>query len=158
MTQKDLTGLGEINALLGRGTEYEGKLSFEGRVRIDGRFTGQIFSGDVLILGDGAELDADVEVGTLIVRGGVLRGTVRASQLVEIHVPGEVHADIHTPQLFVDKGVVFEGRCTMEDTQVHSLEDEEADEPPRGKRGRAESEKPSEGEPGAEAKTGVDPV
>ena len=32
----------EISALLGRGTRFEGKLSFEGRVRIDGAFTGEI--------------------------------------------------------------------------------------------------------------------
>ena len=43
MSQKDLlTGLGEIHALLGRGTEFEGVLAFEGRVRIDGRFKGRI--------------------------------------------------------------------------------------------------------------------
>lgn len=121
MSRKDLTGLGEINALLGRGTEYEGKLTFEGRVRIDGRFSGSIFSDDVLILGDGAEVRADVDVGTLIVRGGELWGQVKARQLVELHAPGRVHGDIHTPQLFIDKGVFFDGTCTMTDTEVHDL-------------------------------------
>jgi cytoskeletal protein CcmA (bactofilin family) len=115
MAEKDLTGLGEINALLGRGTEYEGKLTFEGRVRIDGRFRGTIFSEDVLIVGEGAVVEGAVEVGTLIVRGGRLKGEVRASQLVEIHAPGQVQGDIETPQLFIDKGVVFEGKCTMPD-------------------------------------------
>lgn len=123
MIQKDLTGLGEINALLGRGTEFEGKLTFTGRVRIDGRFRGEIFSDDVLILGDDAEVYAEIEVGTLIVRGGTLHGNVQASQLVEIHAPGKVHGDIHAPQLFIDKGVVFEGRCTMADARVHDLPD-----------------------------------
>ena len=123
MTRKDLSGLGEINALLGRGTEYEGKLTFQGRVRIDGLFRGQIFSEDVLILGDGAEVHAEVAVGTLIVRGGELWGDVRARQLVEIHAPGRVHGDIHTPQLFIDKGVLFEGKCTMSDTEIHELPD-----------------------------------
>jgi cytoskeletal protein CcmA (bactofilin family) len=125
MSRKDLTGLGEINALLGRGTEYEGKLTFQGRVRIDGSFRGQIFSEDVLILGDGAQVHADVDVGTLIVRGGELWGDVRAKQLVEIHAPGKVHGNIHTPQLFIDKGVLFEGKCTMTDTEVHALDGEE---------------------------------
>ena len=113
MSQKDLTGLGEINALLGRGTEFAGKLTFEGRVRIDGKFSGEIFSEDVLILGDGAEVRAEIEVGTLIVRGGSLWGNVRATALVEIHSPGKVYGNIHSPQLFIDKGVVFEGQCTM---------------------------------------------
>lgn len=125
MAQNDLTGLGEINALLGRGTEYEGKLTFTGRVRLDGAFKGEIFSDDVLIVGDGAEVRASIDVGTLIVRGGELWGDIRARQLVEIHAPGRVHGNIRTPQLFIDKGVVFDGKCTMDDaveTEVHELD------------------------------------
>lgn len=113
MAQKDLTGLGEIHALLGRGTEFEGVLAFEGRVRIDGRFKGRIFSDGILILGDGAEVQADVEVGTLIVRGGTLRGNVIARQLIEIHAEGRVHGDIQAPTVDIDKGCVFEGKVTM---------------------------------------------
>jgi len=132
MERKELTTLGEINALLGRGTEYEGKLTFEGRVRIDGTFKGMIFSDDMLILGDGARVEADIDVGTLIVRGGELWGEVRARKLVEIHSPGRVHGNIRTPQIFIDKGVVFDGRCVMDDgTEVHELDesDEAAAEP-----------------------------
>lgn len=131
MAQKDLTGIGEINALLGRGTEYEGKLVFEGRVRIDGRFVGEIHSDDLLILGEGAEVRARVRVGTLIVRGGVLVGDVVARQLVEIHAPGQVRGDITTPQLFIDKGVVFEGRCTMGDEPSERLPLEDEDVVPK---------------------------
>jgi cytoskeletal protein CcmA (bactofilin family) len=128
MTQKDLTGIGEINTLLGRGTEFEGKLAFEGRVRIDGRFRGQVFSEDILIVGDHAEVDAEIEVGTLIVRGGTLRGNIKATQLVEIHAPGAVHGDIHSPQLFIDKGVVFEGQCTMTETEIQPLQNVASEE------------------------------
>ena len=110
---KDLTGLGEIHALLGRGTEFEGVLAFEGRVRIDGRFKGEIYSEGILILGDGAEVEAEVDVGTLIVRGGTLRGDVVASQLVEIHAEGAVHGDVRAPQIDIDKGCVFEGSVQM---------------------------------------------
>lgn len=113
--------MGEIHALLGRGTEYEGKLTFEGRVRVDGTFRGEIFSEGMLILGEGANVEATVEVGSLIVNGGVLRGNVKATKLVEIHAPGRVHGDIDTPQLFIGKGVVFEGRCIMPDAEVHDL-------------------------------------
>ena len=35
---------GEITTLLGRGATFEGKLTFEGTVRIDGRFKGEVFS------------------------------------------------------------------------------------------------------------------
>ena len=113
MAQKDLTGLQEIHALLGRGTEFEGVLSFEGRVRIDGRFKGSIVSEGILVLGDGAEVEANIEVGTLIVRGGSLRGPISARQLVEVHAEGRVFGDITAPQIDIDKGCVFEGRCSM---------------------------------------------
>ena len=113
MAQNDLTGLGEINALLGRGTDFTGKLTFEGRVRIDGRFQGEIFSDDVLIIGEGGEVRAEIEVGTLIVRGGAVWGNVRASQLIEIWAPGKVYGNLAAPQLFIDKGVIFEGQCKM---------------------------------------------
>lgn len=113
MAQNDLTGLGEINALLGRGTDFTGKLAFDGRVRIDGKFQGEIFSDDVLIIGEGGEVRAEIEVGTLIVRGGAVWENVRASQLIEIWAPGRVYGNLAAPQLFIDKGVIFEGQCKM---------------------------------------------
>ena len=113
MSEQDLTGIGELQALLAQGVAFKGKLTFEGRVRIDGKFDGEIFSDGVLIVGSTAEVHADIEVGTLIVRGGKLWGNVRAKRLVELYAPAEVHSDIAARQLFVDKGVVLDGKCAM---------------------------------------------
>ncbi len=113
MAEKDLTGLTELQALLGRGTEFEGQLTFEGRVRIDGKLRGKVVGTDVLILGPSAELHADIDVGTLIVRGGAVWGAIKAERLVELHAPARVYGDITTRQLFLDKGVTFEGRSIM---------------------------------------------
>lgn len=112
---EDLSAPGEIHALLGRGTAYTGKLTFEGRVRIDGAFEGEIFSAGTLIVGDSADVKGAIDVGTLIVLGGHVQGQVHARELVELHAPGRVTGDIVTPQLFIDRGVVFEGQCTMGD-------------------------------------------
>src|ERR1051325_11582820 len=94
----------EITALLGRGTRFEGKLFFEGRVRIDGQFKGEIQSDDTLIIGDGAEVHAEIDVATVIVRGGAVHGNVRASQAIEIHAPGKLIGNIHSPSLFIERG------------------------------------------------------
>ena len=59
----------ELNALLGKGSQFEGKLIFEGTVRIDGKFSGEIISTDQLIIGEGAEVKANVKVGTLTCLG-----------------------------------------------------------------------------------------
>src|SRR6478672_11492204 len=78
------TSATEITALLGRGTQFEGKLHFEGRVRIDGVFKGEIKSDDTLIIGDGAEVYAEIEVATVIVRGGLVHGNIKARTSLEI--------------------------------------------------------------------------
>ncbi len=104
----------EITALLGRGTQFEGKLHFEGRVRIDGTFQGEIHSDDTLIIGDGAEVHAEIDVATVIVRGGIVKGNVRAKTAIEIHAPGKLHGNIHSPSVFIDRGVEFEGSCRMD--------------------------------------------
>lgn len=110
---RDLTGLGELQALLGRGTRFEGLLTFEGRVRVDGEMKGEIKSEGLLVLGDGSNVDANIEVGTLIVRGGTLRGSVIARELIEIHEGAKVHADITAPEIDIAKGSLFDGRCSM---------------------------------------------
>ncbi|MEZ4391781.1 MAG: polymer-forming cytoskeletal protein [Polyangiales bacterium] len=105
---------GEINALLGRGTRFAGKLTFTGKVRIDGTFDGEIFSDGVLIVGDEAVVTASaLEVGTLIVRGGVVRGDIVATGAVELYAPSRVYGSIAAVEVFIDKGVLFEGQCRM---------------------------------------------
>lgn len=103
----------EITALLGRGTHFEGKLSFDGRVRIDGSFRGEISSEDTLIVGDGAEVEAEILAGTVIIKGGSVSGNVRARRSIELYVPAKVSGTLQAPEVFMDKGVQFSGSCTM---------------------------------------------
>jgi len=104
----------EITALLGRGTQFEGKLHFEGRVRIDGVFKGEIMSDDTLIIGEGAEVHAEIDVSTVIVRGGIVHGNIRAKSAIEVHSPGKIVGNLHSPSLFIDRGVEFQGSCRMD--------------------------------------------
>jgi cytoskeletal protein CcmA (bactofilin family) len=105
--------VGEINTLLGRGATFEGKLTFEGTVRVDGKLKGEVFSDDVLIVGEGAYVEAEIDIGEIIIQGNVV-GNIRAKRGIEIHAPGRVKGDLHTPSLQIDKGVIFEGRSFME--------------------------------------------
>src|SRR5262245_16163266 len=104
---------GEVHTLLGKGSEFEGKLTFEGQVRIDGKFSGQIFTKDILVIGDGAKVNAEISAGTVIVNG-VVEGNIKAAQTIELHQPARVKGNIETPSLAMDKGVIFEGSCKME--------------------------------------------
>jgi cytoskeletal protein CcmA (bactofilin family) len=102
----------EINAFLGKDTEFEGKLSFTGTVRIDGKFSGEIFSSGTLIVGESAVIKSKVCVGEMILSGEA-HGDIVAVNRIEINVPGKLFGNIQTPKLVVKEGVVFEGNCTM---------------------------------------------
>ena len=104
-----------LNALLGRGSEFDGKLNFEGTVRIDGTFTGEIATNDMLIIGEGAKVTADITCGSVVINGDVT-GNIKASEMVELHKPAKVKGDITTPSLMVDKGVQFDGSSKMDST------------------------------------------
>lgn len=104
---------GDIHTLLGKGSEFEGKLTFEGQVRIDGKFSGQIFTKDALVIGDGARVQAEITAGTVIIHGTV-EGNVKATQLIELKQPGRVKGTLEAPALSIDRGVMFEGTCKME--------------------------------------------
>jgi cytoskeletal protein CcmA (bactofilin family) len=108
----------EITALLGRGTEFDGKLEFEGRVRIDGTFKGEIRSEDTLVIGEGAVVTAEVVVATVIVKGGIVHGNISARTSIELYAPGRVIGNLHSPSLFIERGVVFQGNCRMDGAEV----------------------------------------
>ncbi|RJO66270.1 MAG: polymer-forming cytoskeletal protein [Myxococcales bacterium] len=107
----------EINALLGKGSEFEGKLTFEGTVRIDGRFVGEIVSEDTLIVGEGAEVEAEIKVNRVVIYGNV-KGNVIAPASVNLHAPARLLGSIATRSLTIAEGVIFEGSCHMTEPPV----------------------------------------
>lgn len=102
----------EINTLLGVGTEFEGKLSFEGAVRIDGKFTGEIQSGGMLIIGEKAVVRAEIQAGVILIYGEA-RGRLTARNRIEGYAPAKIFGEIHTPVLVFGEGVIFEGTSHM---------------------------------------------
>jgi cytoskeletal protein CcmA (bactofilin family) len=101
-----------VTAVIDHGCEFEGKLCFQGTVRIGGVFRGEIYTPDTLIVGEGARVQGQIDAGTVIISGEV-NGTVRAKHRVEIHRPAVFRGDILTPSLSVDEGVIFEGSSKM---------------------------------------------
>lgn len=103
---------GIVNAVLDSGSRFEGKLTFEGTVRIGGAFTGEIFTNDVLVISEGAEVNGQIEAGTVIVSGKV-EGKIFAREKVVAYPPAIIRGTVTTPSLRIDEGVLFEGTSTM---------------------------------------------
>lgn len=104
-------GIGDL--LLGEGAEFEGKLRFQGTVRIDARFSGSITTDDVLVVGEHARIDAEITCGTVVVHGQV-NGNIRAKTAVELHAPARVLGNVDTPSLSMEKGALLQGEVRME--------------------------------------------
>ena len=109
----------DITTILGKGSEFEGKLNFEGTLRIEGVFSGEIHSDSVLVVGEGAKVSAEVDVGTIVINGEV-RGNVRAKTGVGIRHPGRLLGNVEAPSLTIEKGVIFEGSCKMENFETRT--------------------------------------
>ena len=107
----------DAHTILGREAKFHGKLTFEGAVRIDGHFEGEIFTDDLLLVGPGAEVHAQISVGSIIINGSV-EGDVVAKASVEIKAPGRLRGNVTTPTLIVEKGVIFDGTCRMSEDGV----------------------------------------
>ena len=102
----------EITVVIQKGCHLEGRLQFEGTARIDGSFTGEIFTPDILIIGDEAEVSGQVEADIVIISGR-FAGDILASQRVEVQAPAMVSGTIQSPILQVEEGATFDGKSRM---------------------------------------------
>jgi cytoskeletal protein CcmA (bactofilin family) len=103
----------EVIAFLGKGTEFEGKLTFHGAIRIDGHFKGEISSDGNLIIGEEGMIEANIHVSYIVICGEI-HGDIIADKRIEVHMPGKVFGNIQAPVLVMDEGVIFKGNCLMD--------------------------------------------
>ena len=103
----------EINAFLGAGTVYQGRLSFQGAVRIDGNFSGEVFSDGALIVGKDAVIEGSLNVGELLLSGR-FAGEVQAKRRVTIHKTGVLQGAVYSPCLIMEEGGLLDGQVVMQ--------------------------------------------
>ena len=102
----------EIKAFLGQGAEFIGKLIFNGSVRIDGSFQGEIFGEGSLVIGEGAMIKANIAVKSIYISGDV-QGDIDVKEKINIHSKGKFSGDVRTPVFIMEEGAIFDGRSHM---------------------------------------------
>ena len=103
---------GIINSIIGHGSELKGEFKFEGVLRIDGIFSGELKSDGKVIIGQTGHVKTDLKAGTIVI-GGIVEGNVYATKQVTLLATGQLLGDIITPSLIVEEGVIFEGNCII---------------------------------------------
>lgn len=98
-----------------------GTLSFKDPVnlQINGRFEGSLETKGSLAIGDKARVKATIQ-GEQIIIGGLVEGTVVASQRVELLRTARLIGKLTTPRLVVHDGAILHGTCDMPQPKADS--------------------------------------
>ena len=116
----------EVKAVLGKGAEFIGKLIFDGAVRIDGDFQGEIYGQGSLEIGEGALVKANIAVKAVYI-GGDVQGSIKVKEKININSTGKFCGDVSTPVFIMEEGALFDGRSYMveaveEKIKIHSVD------------------------------------
>jgi cytoskeletal protein CcmA (bactofilin family) len=102
-------------------TSIEGRIEFEGTIRLDGKVKGHICDVEggegTVIIGEKAKIEADLKVDSAIIMGEVT-GCIFARKKIEVYPPASVNGDMNAPVISIDSGAVFNGKCTTSSRDV----------------------------------------
>jgi len=95
------------------GLEIIGEVKFTDAMRVETKISGKVFSDSgSLVVGEKGYIQATIEAGFVEIFGTV-EGSVTAKHSVQIHAGARVTGDIRTPELNVEHGAFFEGKCQV---------------------------------------------
>ena len=105
-----------ITGLLGIGSKFQGRINFDGTLRIDGIVYGEIFCRNnvlsTVIVTERALVEADI-VADIVVVSGMISGNIKAIERLELHAPGRIEGMVYTSDFHIKDGALFQGECIM---------------------------------------------
>ena len=108
----DVIGDYDFDTILSPDIDFTGTLSFDKPFLIRGKVSGEIDARGILVVDEEAVVEADISASRVVIRGSV-KGNVRAAEKVEVTVSGKLDGNVTAPEIFMETGCVFNGRCTM---------------------------------------------
>lgn len=102
----------DFDTILSSDIDFSGTLNFDKPFLIRGKVSGLIDAKGLLVIDEAAVVEADINASRVIIRGSV-RGDVVAAEKVDITVTGKLLGDITAPEVYMETGCMFNGRCTM---------------------------------------------
>ncbi len=99
--------------VIGEGLTIEGEVTSDEEVVVHGTLRGTLKCGDVVSVGSGAVIEADVDASSLSVAGHVT-GNVNAAERVDLQAGGRLVGDVKAARLTIADGASFKGNVDME--------------------------------------------
>jgi cytoskeletal protein CcmA (bactofilin family) len=102
----------DVDTVLAEDIDFSGTMKFKNSLMIKGKFEGQIDADGHLILGPDAEVKATIRAG-IVTNYGKIIGNVEAIKKLELLKGAELNGDVKTPDLIIESGCKFNGKCVM---------------------------------------------
>jgi cytoskeletal protein CcmA (bactofilin family) len=102
----------DFDTILSQDIIFNGTLNFEKPFLIRGKLSGEIAARGLLVVDEEAVVEANINASRVIIRGSV-KGNVTAAEKVELTITGKLIGDVTAPEIFMETGCVFNGRCSM---------------------------------------------
>jgi cytoskeletal protein CcmA (bactofilin family) len=102
----------DFDTILSPDIDFSGTLNFEKPFLIRGKVSGAISAQGLLVVDEEAVVNANINASRVIIRGQV-KGDVTAAERVEVTVTGRLTGNIIAPEICMETGCVFNGRCAM---------------------------------------------
>ena len=107
----------EFDTILSADIDFTGTLRFEKPFLIRGKVSGEIDATGLLVIDENAVVNANIHALRVLIRGQV-KGDVTAVEKVEVTITGKLLGNVTAPEIYMETGCVFNGRCTMIGKQV----------------------------------------
>jgi cytoskeletal protein CcmA (bactofilin family) len=107
----------DFDTILSSDIDFSGIINFEKPFLIRGRVSGEIAAKSLLVVDESAVVDANIDAVAVVVRGSV-KGNITASEKVEITTTGKLTGNVTAPEIFMETGCIFNGRCTMRERKA----------------------------------------
>jgi cytoskeletal protein CcmA (bactofilin family) len=104
----------DFDTTLSEDVDFSGTLVFEKPFLIRGRLSGEIDSQGLLVIDEGAVVEADINASTVVIRG-LVKGDITATGKVELSAAARLTGNITAPEVSMESGCVFNGRCVMQE-------------------------------------------
>ena len=103
-----------INAVsrIANGTKFNGEIESPTDLRIDGVFMGKIDCKGRVVIGEGANVNAQIKCENLDLYGNV-SGNLTVHNVLSLMEGCNLTGDIQVKKLVVELGAVFNGNCKM---------------------------------------------
>ena len=110
----DALELEDFDTVLSPDIEFSGTLRFDKPLLIQGKVSGDIDASSLLMVAEEAVVEAHIKASKVIILGTV-RGNITATEKVEVAITGKLTGNVTAPEINMETGCYFSGRCIMTD-------------------------------------------